>query len=60
MTAGRGKNKITPEQLVEEFWHSFLNDRYEVYIGKAKLLNSYTVYLRLYHGDYEKRVNHVY
>jgi uncharacterized oxidoreductase len=38
MTAGRGKNKITPGQLVEEFWQSFINDRYEVYIGKARLL----------------------
>jgi uncharacterized oxidoreductase len=38
MTAGRGKNKITPQQLVDEFWHSFLGDSYEIYIGKAKLL----------------------
>jgi short-subunit dehydrogenase involved in D-alanine esterification of teichoic acids len=39
MTAGRGKNKISPQALVEEFWPYFLNNTYEIYIGKARLLN---------------------
>ncbi|WP_281612701.1 SDR family NAD(P)-dependent oxidoreductase [Flammeovirga sp. SubArs3] len=38
MTAGRGKGKIPPEQLVEEFIYAFKNDKYEVSIGKVKLL----------------------
>lgn len=38
MTEGRGKNKITPEQLVEEFMSDFKNDKVESYIGKTKLL----------------------
>jgi len=38
MTAGRGKGKITPEQLVDEFIVSFKKDNYEVNIGKVKLL----------------------
>jgi uncharacterized oxidoreductase len=38
MTEGRGKNKITAEQLVEEFINDFKNDRVESYIGKSKLL----------------------
>jgi short-subunit dehydrogenase involved in D-alanine esterification of teichoic acids len=38
MTEGRGKNKISPEQLVREFIRDFKNDRYESYIGKTKLL----------------------
>lgn len=39
MTQGRGRGKIAPEKLVEEFWANFINDRYEMYIGKVKLLN---------------------
>ena len=38
MTAGRGKGKITPQQLVEEFMKSFQKDQFEINIGKTKLL----------------------
>ncbi len=38
MTAGRGKGKITPQQLAEEFWDGYRNDQWEMFIGKAKLL----------------------
>jgi short-subunit dehydrogenase involved in D-alanine esterification of teichoic acids len=38
MTQGRGRGKITPEALVQEFWRDFSNDRYEMRIGKTKLL----------------------
>ena len=38
MTAGRGKGKISPAQLAEEFWAGFKADRYEMHIGKTKLL----------------------
>lgn len=38
MTAGRGKGKISPEQLVNEFIRAFERDEYEVNIGKVKLL----------------------
>jgi len=38
MTQGRGRGKITPEALVEEFWRNFSRDRYEMQIGKTKLL----------------------
>jgi len=38
MTAGRGKDKITPVQLVDEFMIAFRKDKYEVSIGKVKLL----------------------
>ena len=38
MTQGRGKNKITSEALVDEFLDCFQRDRFEIYIGKAKLL----------------------
>ncbi len=38
MTAGRGKGKISPEALVAEFWNNFVRDRYEIQIGKTKLL----------------------
>lgn len=38
MTQGRGKGKISPEALVEEFWQNFTSDRYEMRIGKTKLL----------------------
>ena len=38
MTQGRGRGKISPEALVEEFWRDFSNDRYEMRIGKTKLL----------------------
>ncbi|NQX59193.1 SDR family oxidoreductase [Paenibacillus qinlingensis] len=38
MTAGRGKGKISPEQLAHEFVQGFERDRYEILIGKIKLL----------------------
>lgn len=38
MTAGRGKGKIEPAQLVDEFIKNFEGDVYESYIGKTKLL----------------------
>ncbi len=38
MTAGRGKNKLSPEALVEEFIRAFGKDNYEVSISKVKLL----------------------
>ncbi|MDN5211523.1 SDR family NAD(P)-dependent oxidoreductase [Fulvivirgaceae bacterium BMA12] len=47
MTTGRGKNKITPDQLAGEFMTHFENDRFEVNIGKVKLLRGL---LRIYPG----------
>ncbi len=38
MTTGRGKNKISPQELVTEFIDDFKNNTYEIYIGKTKLL----------------------
>jgi short-subunit dehydrogenase involved in D-alanine esterification of teichoic acids len=38
MTAGRGRGKISPEQLVEEFMRAFAKNQFEVNIGKVKLL----------------------
>ena len=38
MTAGRGKGKIPPQKLVDEFIKAFKKDKYEVNIGKVKLL----------------------
>jgi len=38
MTAGRGKSKISPEQLTDEFFRNFKADKFESYIGKTKLL----------------------
>ncbi len=38
MTKGRGKGKISPEKLVDEFMVSFKKNKYEVNIGKVKLL----------------------
>ena len=38
MTAGRGKSKITTEQLTDEFFRNFKADKFESYIGKTKLL----------------------
>lgn len=40
MTAGRGTNKLSPERLVEEFMKNFAKDRFEMNIGKTKLLRS--------------------
>lgn len=38
MTRGRGKNKISPKQLVDEFIRGFEHDKYEINIGKVKIL----------------------
>jgi short-subunit dehydrogenase involved in D-alanine esterification of teichoic acids len=38
MTAGRGRGKISPAQLADEFWAGYQADRYEMLIGKVKLL----------------------
>jgi short-subunit dehydrogenase involved in D-alanine esterification of teichoic acids len=38
MTRGRGKGKISPEALVEEFWNGFQHNKYEMAIGRTKLL----------------------
>lgn len=38
MTKGRGKGKISPKKLVEEFIQAFKSNRYEVNIHKVKLL----------------------
>jgi short-subunit dehydrogenase involved in D-alanine esterification of teichoic acids len=38
MTKGRGRGKISPEALADEFLESFKSDKYEVTIGKVKLL----------------------
>jgi uncharacterized oxidoreductase len=38
MTEGRGKNKISPAELVKEFMNDFKKDKEESYIGKSKLL----------------------
>jgi len=38
MTSGRGRGKISPSQLADEFWDGFKADRYEMQIGKTKLL----------------------
>ncbi len=40
MTRGRGKGKISPQQLVDEFIRGFEHDKYEINIGKIKLLRS--------------------
>jgi short-subunit dehydrogenase involved in D-alanine esterification of teichoic acids len=38
MTAGRGKGKISPQQLVNEFLINFKKNKFESNIGKIKLL----------------------
>ena len=38
MTEGRGSGKMSPEKLVDEFMKNFKRNKYESYIGKAKLL----------------------
>jgi short-subunit dehydrogenase involved in D-alanine esterification of teichoic acids len=38
MTKGRGKDKLTPEALVKQFMKAYQADRYEINIGKTKLL----------------------
>lgn len=38
MTKGRGRGKITPEALAEQFWSAYRRDHWEIAIGKVKLL----------------------
>lgn len=38
MTEGRGRNKLAPEQVVEEFLNGFKKDKPEIYIGKSRML----------------------
>lgn len=38
MTEGRGDNKLSPDELAEEFLLAFERDNYEVNIGKVKML----------------------
>ncbi|HEY1015305.1 MAG TPA: SDR family NAD(P)-dependent oxidoreductase [Herpetosiphonaceae bacterium] len=38
MTAGRGKDKLAPDQLADQFWRGFVRDEYELPIGKTRLL----------------------
>ena len=38
MTKGRGKDKVTPTQLVDQFIQAYSKDKFEVNIGKAGLL----------------------
>jgi uncharacterized oxidoreductase len=38
MTRGRGKGKITPEQLADEFYSALQKNRYHIDIGKVKWL----------------------
>ncbi len=38
MTEGRGKGKITPEALANEFWHHFAKNKFEIRIGVTKFL----------------------
>lgn len=38
MTEGRGKAKITPEELVDEFLRDFQRDKFESFIGKSNYL----------------------
>jgi short-subunit dehydrogenase involved in D-alanine esterification of teichoic acids len=38
MTEGRGRNKITPDQLIDEFLRGFAQNRREINIGKVRLL----------------------
>ncbi|MCU0423120.1 MAG: SDR family NAD(P)-dependent oxidoreductase [Bacteroidia bacterium] len=40
MTTGRGKGKISTARLVDEFINSYRNNRYEISIGKVKLLKA--------------------
>lgn len=40
MTAGRGRGKITPEQVVRESLRGIEQDRTEVYVGKTQLLRA--------------------
>lgn len=39
MTAGRGKGKISPDQLAEAFWRGFQHNQFEMLAGKTKVLS---------------------
>ena len=39
MTRGRGTGKLTPAQLAEEFISAYQKDKFEINIGKTKLLS---------------------
>ncbi|MFF2483922.1 SDR family oxidoreductase [Paenibacillus sp. NPDC058071] len=39
MTKGRGRGKISAEQLAAEFWRAYRCDRLEISIGKVKMLH---------------------
>lgn len=53
MTQGRGKGKISPAQLAEEFWQAFQRDQQEILIGKTKLLSLVN---RLFPSVAEKKI----
>jgi short-subunit dehydrogenase involved in D-alanine esterification of teichoic acids len=38
MTRGRGKGKISPEQVAKEVFEAMERDNYEIHVGKVKLL----------------------
>jgi uncharacterized oxidoreductase len=38
MTKGRGRGKISADELAAQFWRSYSRDQLEVMIGKVKLL----------------------
>lgn len=40
MTKGRGKGKMSPDDLAKEFLNGFKKDRFTIYPGKAKLLKA--------------------
>ena len=40
MTKGRGKDKMSPDDLASEFLGNFKRDRLTTYAGKAKLLRA--------------------
>lgn len=40
MTRGRGKNKVSPEDLADKFIKGFENDKFEINIGKASMLRN--------------------
>ena len=36
MTAGRGSDKVSPETVAEHAWQAYLEDKSEVFVGKAR------------------------
>jgi uncharacterized oxidoreductase len=38
MTRGRGRRKLTPDAVVDEFWRHFIHDRYDIPAGPTKYL----------------------